>query len=90
MKRKTAKEIKVNETQENKFEFDYGTNEIEKITISFEQKPDENVKIVNNGKEIKCELKEMAMECEINNSVLSIDESKPKDFKEYILKVLYK
>ena len=82
------KEIKVNETQENKFEFDYGTNEIEKITISFEQKPDENVKIVNNGKEIKCELKEMAMECEINNSVLSIDESKPKDFKEYILKVV--
>ena len=82
------KEIKVTETQENKFELDYGTNETENITISFDQEPDENVKIVNNGKEIKCELKEMAMECEINNNVLSIDESKPKDFKEYTLKVV--
>ena len=82
------KKININETStKNNYEIDYNIKESENIIINFISEPDENIRILNNNKEIKCILKGLNLECKINNDILSYDKNKPKEFKKYVLKL---
>ena len=83
------KEIKIDEVLTKKnYEIDYMKNESEIIKIYFLSEPDKDVHIVNNGKKINCELKNLIMECPINNIIESYDINNPNEIESYELKVV--
>ncbi len=82
-------EIEINEnfTKKN-YEINYAEKKEEKIEIIFLNFPDENVHLMNENKEIQCEIKKLIMICEINNEILEVDKKNPEKFKNYKLKIV--
>ena len=82
-------EIEINEnfTKKN-YEINYAEKKEEKIEIIFLNFPDENVHLMNENKEIQCEIKKLIMICEINNEILEVDKKNPEKFKNYKLKII--
>ena len=76
-----------NDTQ-TLYEFDYGQSENGTVYLNFTDIPDQTVRVMNNDKEIKCNLENLTMSCLIDNIVLSYDKYNPKEYKNYTLKVV--
>ena len=80
--------IEVDNNTEKVYEFDYGKEENGTVYINFTDVPDQTVRVMNNDKEIKCNLDNLTMECFVDNSILGYDVNNPKEYKSYTLKVV--
>ena len=85
---KFSDEIFINENlTKNYYEIDYAKNKEKKIEIFFDEKT-QNAHLMNENKEIQCEFLINKMICIVNNEILEIDQKNPKNFKNYLLKIV--
>ena len=89
----TKSKLYINKTEvddktQKVYEFDYGLTENGTVHINFIDVPDQTVRVMNNDKEIECNLENLTIDCFIDNNVLSYDEYNPKEYKNYTLKVV--
>ena len=70
-------EIDTNLTNTN-YEIDYGDKEKYIIKLYFKNRPNEKVRVLNNGKEINCLINESSLKCEISNDVLEVNKKNQK------------
>ena len=83
------KEIKIDEVLTKKnYEIEDIKNETEIIKIYFLSEPDKDIHIISNGKIINCELKNLTMDCPINNIIASYNKNNQKEIERYELKVV--
>ena len=84
-----TKDSEVNkESTKKDYTIDYGKKESEIIEIIFKNEPDEKLRVMNDNKEIKCDINNLKLQCTINNNILPVNSEKPNDLKKYELKII--
>ena len=84
-----AKEILIDESKTLKdYNLQFKKNETKIINITFSKVPDENVKIMYGEKDVECELKNLTMECKLDNNTFDLNENDMDKYNTFKLKIV--
>ena len=84
-----AKEILIDESKTQKdYNLQFKKNETKIINITFSKVPDENIKILYGEKDVECELKNLTMECKLDNNTFDLNENDMDKYNTFKLKIV--